>query len=309
MADELNLEPYQIKLRDFIAKIPNEPREIPSGTPVIPRPTKAQVEALESPTANPKPQTNADFLDLTGQSHLGLMQNWAGGGIMTTCNLFVGRCCAKMGHTGFSVGQFEIAKILYNNGLGHVWVAATSGDRPRYGDIFKPKRTHLGVSLDFAGGVWRTVEAGQGGKSKGFDCVKRKEQGWDPDGLEGWVNMAALLSAGKVGIPSWLGGWWRIEENGTQEYYYHFHASGAVSYSPAPPASSFSLPVNPSMSGSCRMANYSDVLVHWNSADDDEYFQRAWQTDKKKPEHMIGIKQDKGRFKAEKLGVPAIASA
>ena len=315
MADDLQLEPWQQKLRDFVVKVPYHPLELPSGTPVLKSPTKAQVDAA---VAAKTVATNGDFSKLTGMSHLDLLRNWEGGGIMTSCNGFVIQCCTEMGYhaatKGLAVGQFEIAKILYNNGLGHCWVPAGSGDRPRYGDVFKPRHTHMGLSLHFAGDTWHTAEGGQGGRGNGYDSVKKKTTPWDPSSLEGWVNMAALLAAGKIVSPSWLGGWWKVTENGGTPYFYHFHASGAVCFTPAPPSSPFSPPINPSMTGSYRMLNMFDVLVHWTGADDDEHFEKVWQAPPAnpnvpaKPEHMIGIKQDKGRFKAEKLGVPAIAA-
>ncbi len=304
MAEELTLEPYQQKLQAFIARVPADPKTINSGTPVMPYPTMEKIDAVRKDV-----KTDPDFLDLTGKTHLALLEEWTGTSILTTCNLFVGRCANKMGFTAFSLGQFEIAKILYGAGMGFAWVPASCGARPRYGDVFKPLKTHMGISLDFVGDTWRTVESGQGGKSTGCDKIKRKEAPWNPGGLEGWVDMGTLLAATGKPLPSWLGGWWQVTEDGSQIYFYHFDASGVVSFTPVAPATAFSRPVNPSMTGAFRVERYSDVTIRWKSADDDETLQRVYNpTPKTTPEKMAGIKNDKNRYVLRKMAIDGTIS-
>ena len=193
------------KLDAFIADIPPYDGQIPSGTPVIPKPmlTAGALQAAKLHNT-----TDDRFFRYTGQPHIGLLEDWAGTSIRTTCNEFVGKCGRVMGAT-MNVGQFEIQKILAGMGKGHAWISASSGDLPRYGDVFRPNGFHMGVSLEVFGGGWWTVESGQGGPQTGCDILKRKIGFFHPANLRGWVDMELLIDD-RPPVPEWLLGYWTI---------------------------------------------------------------------------------------------------
>lgn len=183
--------------------------------------------------------TAALFTKLTGVSHDTLQTTWkqedvakakrraegkstAGLPTTTTCNAFAGKLGAHIG-SPISLGQFDIEQKLKRAGLGEAWIPASSGKRPGYGDVFRPLKFHMGVSLDFAGDQWNTAESGQGGPgpdyTKGRDIVKRKQQPWDPASLQGWVDIAILMKIVQK-APKWMIGWWRFEAGTTKEFVY-----------------------------------------------------------------------------------------
>lgn len=197
--------------------------------------------------------TAALFTTLTGSSHTSLQATWkaedvakaerrkkgestAGLPTTTTCNLFVGKVGGAIG-SPISLGQFDIEKKLKAAGLGEAWIPAGSGKRPGYGDVFKPRKFHMGVSLDFAGDSWNTAESGQGGPgvdyTKGHDIVKRKQQPWDPSNLEGWVDIDILMRIVQK-APKWMIGWWRFEVGTTKEFVYIPERGSARAFSAAP---------------------------------------------------------------------------
>lgn len=97
---------------------------------------------------------------------------------------------------------------------------------------------HMGVSLDFAGDLWNTVESGQGGPgldyTKGFDIIRRKQQPWSPANLEGWVDIEILMKiAAKA--PKWMIGWWRFEVNATKEFVWIPERGSVKSFDTPPP--------------------------------------------------------------------------
>jgi hypothetical protein len=132
--------------------------------------------------------TAALFTKRTGMTHATLVKNWEGGGIMTSCNAFVGWFGRALGSKDY-LGRFDIEKFLAKIGKDYAWVPASSGARPKYGDIFRPKSFHMGTSLDMIGDTWNTVEAGQGGPKSGRDIIKRKQAAFDTDQLQGWVDL------------------------------------------------------------------------------------------------------------------------
>ncbi len=301
-----NLEPYQQLLKDFIADIPAAPKEINSGAPVMPNITAAQwFQLMQDAGVNPEKQpfTDQKFLKYTGQSHVGLLEAWASGSQLTTCNAFAGRCGNKMGFTKFALGQFEIATVLYNGGLGHAWIPAESGARPRYGDIFRSRHYHMGVSLDFdgeGGNTWNTAEGGQGGKGAGCDKVKRKQATWNPESLQGWVDVGALLAAGKP-TPSWIGGWWEVRSTG-RVHYYHFGSNGVVRCVSAgmAPRNRFAPPPKGAATGFYEIKRYSDVVIRWADSDEDETFQRVYSPGAKQ-ERLAGQGALKNQTNATKI--------
>ena len=116
--------------------------------------------------------TAALFTKLTGGvTHERLVKNWEKGGIMTTCNEFVGWFGQALGSKDY-LGRFDIETYLAKAGKGLAWVPAGSDARPKYGDIFRPTSFHIGISLDFEGDTWNTVESGQGGPKQNATSSK-----------------------------------------------------------------------------------------------------------------------------------------
>ena len=110
------------------------------------------------------------------------------------------------------LGRFDIDTYLAKIGKGHAWVPAADGVWPQYGDIFRPKSFHMGISLDYDGDLWNTAESGQGGPKAGCDIIKRKQRPYDGSKLKGWVDLELYFnSPAQVGpVPAWLVGWWKV---------------------------------------------------------------------------------------------------
>lgn len=208
------------------------------------------------------PATAGLFFTLTGWTQQKLQDQWkvedvpkkarrdAGNNDMTglqtttTCNEFVGRLGGAIG-SPISLGQFDIEKKLQKAGLGDAWIPATSGLRPGMGDVFRPKKFHMGVSYDFSGNIWNTVESGQGGPgqdyTKGFDIIRRKKTDWDPTKLQGWVDIEILMKlAAKA--PKWMQGWWRFEQNGTKQFIWIPQRGHAQAFDSAPQSAKLAPP-------------------------------------------------------------------
>jgi hypothetical protein len=101
------------------------------------------------------------------------------------------------------LGRFDIEAELTRMSKGKSWVSAKSGARPKYGDIFRPKKFHMGISLDFEGDKWNTAESGLGVPKTGFDIIKRKQA----DALQGWVDLELYFdSASQIGPNARLAG-------------------------------------------------------------------------------------------------------
>lgn len=215
---------YKKKLETFIAEIPMHPSQVVSGTanpvPYSEQFKKDVQDPVKSKSLESQWPTNDVFMKLTGTNHFTLIKNWAGGGIMTTCNGFVGKCGNAMGAKDF-LGQFELEDFLRSKGKGHAWIPANSGKRPAYGDIFRPVKFHMGVSLGFNGNDWLTVESGQGGSRSGFDAIKRYKKSFDPALLLGWCDMRLYLDS-RPPMPDWLKGMWIIY-CGDKTYIYQFN--------------------------------------------------------------------------------------
>ena len=211
---------------------------------------------------------NDDFKTLTGLTHTGLLANWIGGGQQTSCNSFAGNCGVQMGAKIF-LGTFNLEAHLAKNGLSRLWIPATGGRRPAYGDIFEHSdRLHQGVSLGFRGDKWLTVEGGAGGPTHdGVDKVARKEKDFDPSILKGWVSMARYLGAQ---VPDWLQGWWVIYCGDTL-YNYHFSEDFEVSQVLYNPGKAGADPVKPIDTGTFTVS-FDDVTVNWKREGGTERF-------------------------------------
>lgn len=204
--------------------------------------------------------TAALFTTLTGWSHEKLQTTWAAEDIpkaarrkkaeeekkpvsyaglatTTTCNEFVGQMSGFI-PLPFNCGRFDIEKELKRLGLGDAWIPANSGKKPGVGDVFKPKRFHLGVSRDFEGDMWNTTESGQGGPGSdyktGKDIIRRKRQPWDPNSLEGWVDIELLVKLATK-APKWMIGWWKFEVGTTKAFVYIPERGAPRQFTTAPP--------------------------------------------------------------------------
>jgi len=276
-------EPHQIALMTFIAKVPpvrgGQLRSITADSVILQPPyTRAGIDAAKGI------KSNQDFTDLTGYTQHQLLTKWLTDRT-TTCNEFCSKAGTAMGFVAKGkfdgVGRFDIADYLTQNGRGHCWVRADSGAKPECGDVFRifekaldqngVNRNHMGVSLFMDGAQWYTVESGQGGPGTGYDAVERKQRPWPEAGVQGWVNMKALLFA-EDKISPWLGGWWEVLQAPNDVWYYYFSAGGKVEYTPIKPSVLSQPPINASLTGSFRMKGMFGVEVCWNSSDADETF-------------------------------------
>lgn len=220
MADD-----YKEKLKTFITEVPKYPGQIVSGDAKKPPYDAEFKKKLED--KNFSMPTTELFMKYTGINHLDLVKNWNGGGIRTTCNEFVGKCGIVMGAKIF-LGQFELEELLRKSGKAHAWVPPTGSKRPGYGDVFRPVKFHMGISLGFDGDTWLTVESGQGGPASGFDIIKRKQQKFEPGLLLGWCDMRLYLDP-RPAMPDWLIGMWVIY-CGDKTYNYYINEYYEASY-------------------------------------------------------------------------------
>jgi hypothetical protein len=224
--------------------------------------------------------TAAKFLKMTGTSQATLEANWKTGGIMTTCNAFVGWFGRELGSKNY-LGRFDIETMLKKWGKEHAWVPATSGAQPKYGDIFRPKKFHMGISLDFTGGMWNTAESGQGGSKTGYDIIKRKQASWDPSLLQGWVDIELLLGDAPaadtpvqkpgVPVPEWLPGWWAVGWR-HQTFYYFFDRSFGVSWTLVQPSSPSQPPAGARDRGNVTLEQLNGISIVWGATGSVEKF-------------------------------------
>ena len=259
-------EEYQKALLKHVEQIPWEPK------------------FLESGVAHDKTQPNAAFGPLAGMTHAQLFADWDRGVGTTTCNTFLKACATAMGYTGgLPINSFDIAEALASRGLTHCWVLPDSGAEPECGDIFrllagvdqldhnKLRKNHMGVVIEVNNGNWWTAEGGQGGKVSGQDKLMRKKYTGRPDYLRGWVSMRALLNANSSKSTNyWLGGWWKVEEESNDTWYYHFGANGSVAGSYYPPRTPLEPPIEAGFLGHFVESGYSKVEIRWNDESVDE---------------------------------------
>jgi len=162
------------------------------------------------------------FLDMTGTAHKVMQDNWNNGGIMTAYNGWTGTFSTKLGRGG--LGVFDLASVA-----GGAWVACDGSVKPQFGDVFRCKKLHVGVVLEYYDNHEALViEAGQGGKSSGFDILRRSRKPFGPNEIMGWVNIDVWLDPAeleKEKLRKSLKGTWTVEVNG-QKRAYVFPASG-----------------------------------------------------------------------------------
>jgi len=217
-------------------------------------------------------QTAGLFTKLTGHTQAGLQKNWDGGGIMTTCNEFVGFYARALGAKEY-LGRFDIEVYLKKHGKGDAWVPATGGARPKYGDIFRPKSFHMGISLDFEGEMWNTAESGQGGPKSKRDIIKRKQTKYDPSKLQGWVDIEIYFGAAAPTspFPEWLVGWWKVPWRG-QTYYYYFDRDRQAKYTLTMPSNTSQPPLRADDTGSVTLEPNNSVTIRWGATGSVEKF-------------------------------------
>jgi hypothetical protein len=214
------------------------------------------------------------FTKLTGKTQAQLQSNWDGGGIMTTCNEFVGWFGTQLGSTKY-LGRFDIEAELTRMSKGQAWVSAKSGARPKYGDIFRPKKFHMGISLDFEGDKWNTVESGQGGPKSGFDIIKRKQTSWDFSALQGWVDLELYFGPAQIGpVPVWLVGWWKVTWRG-RAYYYYFDRGREVKWTQMLPQNTSQPPPVAQDTGRVVVEALNVITIRWSASGTVEKFVKA----------------------------------
>lgn len=165
----------------------------------------------------------AEFTKWTGSTQKGLEAKWkeeqairdAGGfaGTTTTCNVFLGTLVNKI----FDAGGMERKRFdsfdLQGTG-GNAWhYYPNASQQPQAGDFFQigkpgPDRAHakkggtfkhVGVILQIGGGVWTTIESGQGGPTLGYDKIKRKgPSAFPPSLFMGWINIEEYFDKWKA---------------------------------------------------------------------------------------------------------------
>ncbi|WP_411726567.1 hypothetical protein [Methyloglobulus sp.] len=213
--------------------------------------------------------TAALFTKLTGGvTHATLVKNWAEGGKLTTCNAFVGWFGNVLGSQKY-LGRFDVETYLPTIGKGHAWVKSTQDTRPKYGDICRHTKFHVGISLDFEGDFWNHADSGQGGSSAGRDIIKRirSKDPFDYKKLQGWIDLELYFgsSAQTAPTPDWLPGWWKVMWRG-QAYYYYFERNNKVKWTQIQPPNITKAPLAVSDTGSFTFEFPDSVTIRWGAS-------------------------------------------
>lgn len=227
------------------------------------------------------------FTQVTNMTQATLQSNWDSGGIMTSCNGFTGWYSTQLG-SPFSLGRFDLDSYLPKKGKGDAWIKSGPGKRPKYGDICRYAKFHVGVSLDFEGDIWTHADGGQGGKRTGYDIVKRIRDttAFDPSKLAGWVDIeiffgetstdaAAASTEDKVSpVPEWLLGWWNVQWRG-QAFYYYFDRGYKAQWTKQLPLDTSRPPLLSSDSGVVGIDSPNDFNIKWNATGSVEKFSKS----------------------------------
>lgn len=229
------------------------------------------------------------FTKMTGMTQATLEANWASGGIMTCCNAFTGWYSKELGSPLY-LGRFDLDTYLPKNGKGDSWIKSEPGKRPKYGDICRFAKFHVGVSEDFEGDIWNHVDGGQGGKKTGYDVIKRirdahpfehtKLLGWvdieiyfgETSAAEAAVETAAAKSAGPV--PDWLLGWWNVQWRG-QAFYYHFNREYKVQWTQIVPRDTTRPATLANDTGAVAVDSPSTFSINWSATGSVEKFEKS----------------------------------
>lgn len=235
--------------------------QVASGSPIVVKPPvplqtdpKYYEKAAERAAAIAKLKgggmsTNPVFQALTGMTHEQLLNHWGTHdiGSLTSCNAFAGRVCGNFG-CGY-LGGFNLESLCAANGRSECWVPASSGEKPRYGDLFESRsgnvgfeNLHIGFSLQFdSSSAWWTLEGGQGGPVLGFDRVARLKKTYSTAHMLGWVDMRKMAGFEKA-LPSWLLGTWLIFIGDKRHVYQVDRLGGVSELAFAPVAGNTDLP-------------------------------------------------------------------
>ncbi len=288
MADD-----YKSKLEAFFGVVPKSASpttvgssfeyygEVPSGTPIVPIPNPAALPAAKAVIAKGPIVNNPTFVQLTGMTHAQLLKNWETGGILTSCNSFVGNAGSVAGVSG--LGGFYVEDQMTQMGKHHCWFTPQSGEKPQFGDIFETRsqtpgkkylNLHVGISLSFDGDDWYTIEGGQGGPSIGFDRVARVKKKYQTSDLLGWVDIR-LLASGQAAVPGWLIGTWMIYAD--KNYIYSFNRYGEVTQKAYQPPSGQKTNVPDLDTGKMVWVTFDMVKVKWDRDGGTEVFTHDWE--------------------------------
>ncbi|BDC50722.1 hypothetical protein F183_A30380 [Bryobacterales bacterium F-183] len=314
---------YRAKLDEFFSLVPKTAMtqrnmitgteyygEVGSGSPAIPRPSKKDgEEKLKTWKENISKGIvdNEKFTTLTGLTHTKLVENWKGGGIMTSCNAFVMKVGQHLGVKG--LGGFNVEKTMIDMGKRHCWVTPASGDKPQYGDVFETRSVtpgagyenlHVGISLYIEGEDWWTIEGGQGGAGTGYDRVARVKKKYNTKHLLGWIDMR-LLASGMPAMPDWLQGTWMIYA-GSKNYIYHFNRYGEVTQKAYQPGGS-GAEVVPNLDTGVIQSMVGDTFkIRWNGEGGIETFTYdRWNSFPSLMERMNGSAADGTALKGVRL--------
>ncbi len=158
--------------------------------------------------------TDPLFEKLTGLNQKALKKNWDGGGMLTSCNSFVGKVAQEIGVPLKSVlakGVLDIS--LADNEVPGCWQEANTADAcldnvtPQAGDIYSgwfkgkykgkdsfQKWGHVGIVYSCEpDGTWWLIQGGQGGPKAGVDYIKWKNAKFDRTVINGWIDIAKYL--------------------------------------------------------------------------------------------------------------------
>ena len=110
----------------------------------------------------------------------------------------------------------------------------------------------------------REEPTGQGGPSTGYDIIKRKKTTWDPNALQGWVDLELYFGArAQTGpVPDWLAGWWKVTWR-RQPYYYYFGSGGEVKWTQALPLNTSQPPIVARDTGKVVIGPSDAVTISW----------------------------------------------
>jgi hypothetical protein len=179
-------------------------------------------------------------------------------------------------------------------------VSAASDSRPKYGDIFRPKSFHMGISLDFDGDTWNTAESGQGGPKSKRDIIKRKQTTFDASKLQGWVDLELYFDypAQAGPVPDWLAGWWKVTWRG-QDYYYYFDSNRQVKWTQILPQDTSQPLLIARDTGKFALQPPNSLTIRWGATGSVEKFVRVPVTEEN--ERMSGKWNDTEPLTAVKM--------
>lgn len=228
------------------------------------------------PKSGVQSNTSPDsFFNWTGYSHSKMLESWRanknGPTLLTACGGFASHFAGEMGITDVE-SFFDLQKSLDKAGKGHAWVPASSGKRPKVGDILRHTTFHVDVAAGWEGDRLVRVAAGQSHHPRPttnvegeFDALKwvTGEKAYDPSKLQGWLDIELYFGEAPKPDPNaaWVQGWWKVWDGSF--YYYFFRADGVVHYVRTKPANVNAPPAHPEGLG--RYKYTAPLLtVTWN---------------------------------------------